>query len=125
MKLTTEEDIDNIDFVDLCEQLEALERRVMVQSMHIQHMRLETNGGDFAVKEQLEGVGYIPVRGMATKTLSEMMVEQHISQEGTVEETTTEWTLSTTQGEMTVKLLDEEAEQQLSNQIAEEKSATR
>jgi hypothetical protein len=30
LKLTAEEEADNIDFVDLCEQLEALERRVKV-----------------------------------------------------------------------------------------------
>ena len=31
-----EEEAYIIDFVDLCEELEALERRVIVQSMHIQ-----------------------------------------------------------------------------------------
>jgi hypothetical protein len=36
LKLTVEEEENIIDFVALCEQLEALERRVMVQSMHIQ-----------------------------------------------------------------------------------------
>jgi hypothetical protein len=43
--------------------------------MYIQQMRLETDGGDFKVEEQLEGAGDIPARGMATTTLSEMMVE--------------------------------------------------
>jgi hypothetical protein len=31
-----EEEADNMSFVDLCEQIEALERRVIVQRMHIQ-----------------------------------------------------------------------------------------
>jgi hypothetical protein len=31
-----EEEADNIDFVNLCEELEALERRVVVQGMHTQ-----------------------------------------------------------------------------------------
>jgi hypothetical protein len=39
-----EEEADNIDFVVLCEEIEALERRVKVQGMHIQQIRLETEG---------------------------------------------------------------------------------
>jgi hypothetical protein len=39
-----EEEVDNMDFADLCEELEALEKRVKVQGMHIQHIRLETGG---------------------------------------------------------------------------------
>jgi hypothetical protein len=31
-----EEEADNMNFVDLCEELEALEKRVMVQRLHIQ-----------------------------------------------------------------------------------------
>jgi hypothetical protein len=33
---TTEGEADNIDFVELYEELEALERMVMVQSLHIE-----------------------------------------------------------------------------------------
>jgi hypothetical protein len=36
-----EEDTDNICFADLCQQIEALEERVKVQSMHIQQVKLE------------------------------------------------------------------------------------
>jgi hypothetical protein len=36
-----EEEVDNICFVDLWEQIETLERRVKVQSMHIQQVKLE------------------------------------------------------------------------------------
>jgi hypothetical protein len=59
-----EEEADNMSFVDLWEQIETLERRVEVQSMHIQQMRLETDGGDFQAEEQLEEAGDIPAREM-------------------------------------------------------------
>jgi hypothetical protein len=36
LELTKEEEADNMDFVDLYAELEALERRVMVQILHIQ-----------------------------------------------------------------------------------------
>jgi hypothetical protein len=38
-----EEEADNICFVDLYEQIESLERRVKVQGMHIQQVKLEAN----------------------------------------------------------------------------------
>ena len=38
-----EEEADNICFADLWEQVEALEKRVKVQSMHIQKVKLETD----------------------------------------------------------------------------------
>jgi hypothetical protein len=38
-----EEEADNISFVDLYEQIEDLERRVKVQGMHIQQVKLETD----------------------------------------------------------------------------------
>jgi hypothetical protein len=41
-----EEEADNMSFVDLCEQIESLERRVIVQGMHIQQMRLGTDEED-------------------------------------------------------------------------------
>jgi hypothetical protein len=37
---------NNIDFYDLCEQLEALEEIVMVQRQHIQHVKLEFDEGE-------------------------------------------------------------------------------
>jgi hypothetical protein len=46
-----EEEAGIMDFADLCEEFETLERRVEVQNMHIQHMRLETNRGEFQAKE--------------------------------------------------------------------------
>jgi hypothetical protein len=46
-----------MDFVDLYEELEALERRVIVKSQHIQQVKLETGGGAYQPKEQLEEAG--------------------------------------------------------------------
>jgi hypothetical protein len=36
MKLAIEEETNNMDFVEMYEELEAIERRVMVQSLRIQ-----------------------------------------------------------------------------------------
>jgi hypothetical protein len=47
LESAAEEEADNIDFVDLYEELEALERRVIVQSMHIQQAKLEIGGGAY------------------------------------------------------------------------------
>jgi hypothetical protein len=41
LELAAVEEEDNMDFFDLCEELEALERRVMVQIFHIQQIKLE------------------------------------------------------------------------------------
>jgi hypothetical protein len=40
-----EEGVDNILFTDLWEQIESLEERVKLQSVHIQQVKLETNEG--------------------------------------------------------------------------------
>jgi hypothetical protein len=42
-----EEEVGNIDFADLYQEFEALERRVMVQSLHIQQVSLETDEDKF------------------------------------------------------------------------------
>jgi hypothetical protein len=60
LESTTEEEANNIDFVDLCEELEALEKRVNMQSQHIQQVKLETTGEDIQSREQLEGAGSAP-----------------------------------------------------------------
>jgi hypothetical protein len=62
LKLTTEEEeeeeeANNMGFADLCEQLEALERRVMMQHLHIQQIRLEVDEEEFQSEEQLEEAG--------------------------------------------------------------------
>jgi hypothetical protein len=55
-----EEEVDIIDFVHLCEELEAPERRVIVKNMHIQHDKLEIGGGVYHIGEQLEEFGVEP-----------------------------------------------------------------
>jgi hypothetical protein len=50
-----EEETDNMDFVDLYEELEALERRVMVQILHIQQVKLEADGGAYQPEELVGG----------------------------------------------------------------------
>jgi hypothetical protein len=84
-----EEEVDNMRIVDLWEQIETLERRVEVHSMHIQWMRLETDGGDFHTEEQLEEARDIPAREMVVAALSDEEAEQQVSQEKTAEKTAT------------------------------------
>jgi hypothetical protein len=47
LKPIVEEEGDNMDFIDLYKELEALERRVIVKSMHIQQAKLETYEGAY------------------------------------------------------------------------------
>jgi hypothetical protein len=47
LKPRTEEATCNMDFVDLYKELEALERRVIVKSHHIQQVKLEESGEEF------------------------------------------------------------------------------
>jgi hypothetical protein len=58
----TEEEADNIDFVELYEELESLERRVNMQSRHIQQTKWETGGGAYQPGEKLEEVGVEPTQ---------------------------------------------------------------
>jgi hypothetical protein len=48
---------DNICFVDLWGQIEALEERVKVQGMHIQQVKLETNEGGMGDHEEGRHIG--------------------------------------------------------------------
>jgi hypothetical protein len=59
-----EEEVDSMDFADLCEELEAMERRVMVQSFHIQQAKLEAGNGTYQPGEKLEEVGRMPTGEM-------------------------------------------------------------
>jgi hypothetical protein len=54
---TAEEEADNMDFVDLYEELEALEKRVIVKIFHIQQIKLETYTGAYQPQEYLGKVG--------------------------------------------------------------------
>jgi hypothetical protein len=51
-----------MSLVDLCKEIEALERRVIVQGMHIQQVKLEADEGKFQAEEKLEEAGHIPAR---------------------------------------------------------------
>jgi len=42
-----EEEADSMDFVGLCEELESMERRVMVKNLHIQQAKLEESSGAY------------------------------------------------------------------------------
>jgi hypothetical protein len=57
-----EEEMNIIDFVDMYEELEALERRVMVQRFHIGKVKLEEDGGAYQPQEHLEEVGLEPTQ---------------------------------------------------------------
>jgi hypothetical protein len=67
LEFAAEEEADNMDFVDLYEELEALERRVIVKSHHIQQVKLETDGGADQPMEQLEEVGIEPTQEELTE----------------------------------------------------------
>jgi hypothetical protein len=68
LKLAAEGETDNMDFVELYEELESLERRVIVQSQHIQQIKLETDGGAYQPGEQLEEVGVEPTQEETDKS---------------------------------------------------------
>ena len=54
MEPSPEEEVDNMDFIDLYEELEALEKRMIVKILHIQQIKLETDGGAYQPKEKME-----------------------------------------------------------------------
>jgi hypothetical protein len=78
------EETDNMDFADLYEELEALERRVMVQILHIRQVKLEADGEAYQPEERLEGAGDIPTGELAEAKLSEGETEQQLN-DGTAE----------------------------------------
>jgi hypothetical protein len=84
-----------MDFVDLYEELEALEKRVIVQSFHIQQIKLEADGGAYQPQEQLGKVGLEPTqREMVVAELPQEEAEQQFSEETAEMESTAEWPLS-------------------------------
>jgi hypothetical protein len=96
----TEEEADNMDFVELYEELEALERRVIVQSQHIQQIRLETDGGAYQPGEQLEEVGVEPTQEEMTEAnMSEEEVEKQLSDETAELESAAGWQDNATEEE--------------------------
>jgi len=70
-----------MDFVDLYKEMEALERRVNMQSRHIQQVKLEIDGGEFQSEEQLEEAGVVLEKELAEDNLlEEEAVQQLIDQ---------------------------------------------
>jgi hypothetical protein len=67
LKPAVEEETYNMDFVDLYEELEALERRVMVQSFHIRQVKLEADREAYQPEEWLEGFGDTSTQEEMTK----------------------------------------------------------
>jgi hypothetical protein len=85
LKPAAEEEVDIMYFVDMYKELEALERRVMVQSLHIRQAKLEEGSGAYQPQEKLEEVGIQPAQGeMVEVKMSEEKVGQQLS-EKTVE----------------------------------------
>jgi hypothetical protein len=81
LESATEEEADSMDFADLYEELEALEKRVMVQSFHIQQAKLEE-------------VGSMTTGEMEVAELPQEEAEQKFSDETAKLESTVEWPLS-------------------------------
>jgi hypothetical protein len=72
----------------------------MVQSLHIQQVKLETDGGAYQPGEKLEEVGDMPTQEELTEetNMSEEEAEQQLSEETTGLESAAEWQLSATRG---------------------------
>jgi hypothetical protein len=51
LELAAEEEADKMDFIDLYEEPKSLERRVMVKILHIQQVKLDTDGGAYQPEE--------------------------------------------------------------------------
>jgi hypothetical protein len=94
-----EEEADGMDFVEMYKELKALERRVMVQSQHIQQDRLEIDEGAYQSEEQLEEVGSVPGEELADDSLSEEIAEKQLSEETAELESAAEWKVKATEEE--------------------------
>jgi hypothetical protein len=94
LKPAIKEEADIMDFVDLCEELEALERRVMVQGLHIQQAKLEEGSGAYQPQEKLEEDESIPTEEMAAAELPQEEAEQQFSKETAELDSAAKWPLS-------------------------------
>jgi hypothetical protein len=83
---TTKERVaDNMDFVDLCEELEALERRVKMQSQLIQQVKLEIDGKKMQhneMKEKSQPMDQLDKQIEDIKRLMLKMAQEVVSREG-------------------------------------------
>jgi hypothetical protein len=97
LESAAEEEACSMDFTDLCGELEALERRVIVKSMHIQQVKLEIDGGVYQPGEKLEETGTESTpRKLAENNLLREMVEQQFSEETAELKSAVEWKFSIT-----------------------------
>jgi hypothetical protein len=95
----------NIDFDELYEELEALERRVNMQSRNLQQVKLETGGGAYQSREHLEEVGVETTQEEMTEVnLSEVEAEKKLSGEIVELESAIEWPTSATWDEYNMKV---------------------
>jgi hypothetical protein len=79
LESVAEEEEDNIDFVGMCEALESLERRVVVQSVHIQQAKLEADEG---LHQQLGEARMGTTEGLVGENmLGEVVVEKQFNDE--------------------------------------------
>jgi hypothetical protein len=98
LKPIAERELYIIDFIGLCEELESLEKRAIVKSLHIQQIRLETDGGAYQPQEQLDGVGLEKTQGERAATkLSHVEVEKNLSDKTTELNFAEEWPASPTE----------------------------
>ena len=71
-KFAVEEEVENKDFVELCEEFESLESRINMKSSHIQQIKFEIGGRTYDPGEQQEDFGVEPTQEVMKKvSLSE------------------------------------------------------
>jgi hypothetical protein len=76
------EEVDNIYFVELYEELESKERWINILSRHIQEVNLERGGGEYQLGDPLEEVGVEPTQEEMTEVnLSEEEAKQQLNGE--------------------------------------------
>jgi hypothetical protein len=82
LEFVVEKGVDNIKFVDLYQEFEALERRVVVKIMHIQQAKLEEDKGLHQHEEHLEEAGMGTNEGLTSvNMLGEVVAKQQFNDE--------------------------------------------
>jgi hypothetical protein len=99
LELAEEEEEDNIDFVDLCEELESLEREGDGANFHIQRAKLEAGEEAYQPGEQLEEAGDMSAGELAAAKLSQEEAEQQLDEETAELKSVAEWQLNAMRGE--------------------------
>jgi hypothetical protein len=91
LKPAVKEETDSMDFTNLCKEFEALERRVIVKSRHIQNFKLETCGGAYQLQEQLEEAQRVSAKELAEANMLAEIVEKKLSEGIAGNEPVEEW----------------------------------